>query len=40
MDVIPLERRADYMATLEAASVNQDIKPLSAFLASLVRSEK
>ena len=34
--VIPLERRADYMAALEAASVNQDIKPFAGFLSRLL----
>jgi hypothetical protein len=38
--IIPLERRAEYMATLEAASVSQDIKPFTGFLATLVRREK
>lgn len=33
--IIPLERRADYMGTLEAASVDRDIKPFSRFLAEL-----
>jgi hypothetical protein len=37
--IIPLERRTDYMAALESASVNQDIKPFSAFLAELVNEE-
>lgn len=35
--IIPLERRADYMAALEAASVDQDIKPFATFLAGLRR---
>ena len=34
--IIPLERRADYMAALEAASVNQDIKPFARFLSGLL----
>lgn len=34
--VIPLERRADYMAALEAASVGQDIKPFAGFLSGLL----
>ncbi len=38
--IIPVERRADYMAALEAASVEQNIKPFAAFLASLLRKEK
>ncbi len=35
--VIPVERRNDYMATLESASVGQDIAPFARFLASLVQ---
>jgi hypothetical protein len=38
--IIPLERRADYMAALESASVDQDIKPFSQFLAGLVAKNK
>jgi hypothetical protein len=34
--IVPLERRADYMSALEAASVGQDIKKFSTFLAELV----
>lgn len=34
--VIPLARRADYMAALEAASVTRDIKPFARFLAELL----
>lgn len=34
--VIPVERRMDYMRALEAASVEQDIKPFTQFLAGLV----
>jgi Fic family protein len=34
--VIPVERRADYMQALEVASVGQDIKPFTEFLAGLV----
>ena len=34
--VIPVERRAAYMAALEEASVRQDISPFAAFLAQLV----
>ena len=34
--VIPVERRNDYMQALEAASVDQDIKPFTKFLAELV----
>ena len=32
--VIPVERRNDYMQTLEKASVDQDIIPFAKFLAS------
>ncbi len=38
--IIPLERRSDYMAALEAASVEKDIKPFSKFLSDLVRHSK
>jgi hypothetical protein len=38
--IIPLERRADYMASLESASVDQNIKPFSRFLAGLVAKNK
>jgi hypothetical protein len=34
--IVPLERRDDYMAALEAASVRQDILPFAEFLAGLV----
>lgn len=34
--IVPLERRADYMAALERASVDGDIKPIAKFLADLV----
>jgi Fic family protein len=36
--IVPLERRADYMAALERASVDGDIKPFANLLAELVRS--
>lgn len=35
--IVPLERRADYMAVLENASVGADIKPLAKLLAELVQ---
>jgi hypothetical protein len=35
--IIPLERRDEYMATLESASVKQDIGPFAAFIGGLVR---
>jgi hypothetical protein len=34
--IIPVERRAEYMAALEAASVGQNILPFAEFLAGLV----
>ena len=34
--IIPVEKRDDYMQSLEAASVHQDIKPFTEFLATLV----
>lgn len=35
--IVPLERRADYMAALERASVDGDIKPFATLLARLAR---
>lgn len=37
--IIPVERRAQYMMALEAASGHQDILPFTDFLADLLRSE-
>jgi len=34
--IVPVERRADYMATLEEASTEQNIKPFARFIADLV----
>ena len=34
--VVPVDQRNDYMEALEAASVDGDIKPFSAFLAELI----
>src|SRR5262249_45990922 len=34
--IVPVERRADYMGSLESASVNHDIEPFAKFLASLL----
>ena len=34
--VIPVEKRDDYMAALEQASVGQDIVPFTEFLAGIV----
>jgi len=36
--IIPVERRDNYMAALEAASVGQDIAPFARFLAGLLRA--
>jgi len=38
--IIPVERRAEYMAALEAASVGRNIPPCAEFLASLVNPRK
>lgn len=38
--IIPLERRNDYMAALESASVHEDVKPFSKFLAELIGKKK
>ena len=35
--VIPVERRDAYVTVLEAASVDADIKPFTAFLGGLVK---
>ena len=35
--VVPVERRADYMAALETASIDQNIAPFTEFLAGLTR---
>jgi len=37
--VVPVEQRAEYMAALEEASVNQNIIPFAEFLAELVDAE-
>lgn len=37
--VIPLEKRAEYMSSLEEASVNQNIIPFTKFLAGLLQSQ-
>ena len=34
--IIPVDRRRDYMAALESASVDQDIKPFTMYLAGLL----
>ncbi len=34
--IVPVERRDDYMAALESASVRQDVRPFAAFVAGLV----
>lgn len=38
--IVPVEKRNDYMAALELASVDQDIKPFTLFLAGLVKTKK
>jgi fido (protein-threonine AMPylation protein) len=38
--IVPLERRKDYMAALEAASVDQDITSFAKFLAGLIDDQK
>jgi hypothetical protein len=38
--IIPIERRNEYMVSLEAASVWQNISPFAEFLASLVIAPK
>ena len=38
--VIPVERRKDYMKSLESASVGQDIRPFAQFLAGLVGNRR
>jgi hypothetical protein len=38
--IIPVERRTEYMTSLEAASVGQNITPFTEFLASVVRAPK
>ena len=37
--IVPVERRAEYMAALEAASVGQNISPFAEFLARLAKAE-
>lgn len=37
--VIPIESRSDYMASLEEASVKQNIVPFTKFIADLVVKE-
>ena len=36
--IIPLERRDDYMAALDSASVRQDIRPFAGFVGGLVEA--
>jgi hypothetical protein len=38
--IIPLERREEYMQSLESASSGRDIVPFARFVASLVRQQK
>ena len=35
--VVPVERRDDYLKTLEAASVGQNVRPFSEFLGGLAK---
>jgi Fic family protein len=37
--IIPVERRTEYIAALESASVGQNIKTFAEFLASLLKRE-
>jgi hypothetical protein len=37
--VIPVERRSDYMAALESASVEEDIRPFTDFLSRLIEKK-
>jgi Fic family protein len=37
--IVPLERRTDYMAALESASVGGDIKPFAKLLAGLTKDD-
>jgi Fic family protein len=36
--IIPVEKRAEYMAALESASVDKDIRPFTVFLSGLLHS--
>ena len=38
--VIPLEKRNQYLAALESASVDRDIAPFTKFLSDLIRKTK
>ena len=38
--VVPVERRADYLKALEAASVGQNVRPFSEFLGGLVKESQ
>ncbi len=38
--IIPIEERTNYMAALESASVDQDIRPFATFLASLMELDE
>ncbi|MDP9015042.1 MAG: Fic family protein [Pseudomonadota bacterium] len=38
--IVPLDRRAEYMAALESASVDQNIKPFAGFLGGLLKRNK
>lgn len=38
--IVPLERRTDYMTTLESASVDGNIMPFAMFLVELLRKSR
>jgi hypothetical protein len=38
--IVPVDRRNDYMAALESASVDQDVKPFTIFLSGLLDYKK
>lgn len=38
--IVPVERRTEYMTALESASVGQNIKPFSEFLATLIQRQR
>lgn len=37
--IVPVERRSDYMAALEAASFGRDIKPFAQFIGDLIKNK-
>src|SRR5205807_7057873 len=38
--IVPLDKRNEYMAALESASVDQDVRPFTKFLAELLDHKK